>query len=95
MKRAIIDAKYPVLRRAGGASAHPSRSPVMRMRQGEPGETEMPPVPGPNVPSAESVSDGRTPSMRLLDPTVGTRFSVGIIARKYSRMLTIFARTKP
>jgi hypothetical protein len=65
------------------------------MGHGESGETDMPPVPGPNVPSAESVSDGSAPSMRLLGPTVGTPFSVGVIARKYSRMLTIFARTKP
>ena len=75
IERAIIDAKYPVLRRAGGASAHPSRSPV----------------PGPNVPSVESVSDGRAPSMRLLGPTEGKPFPVGVIARKYSRMLMISA----
>jgi len=46
----------------------------------------MPPVPGPKDPSAASVSDGKAPRLRLLGPIVGKPFSVGVIARKKSRL---------
>ena len=55
----------------------------------------MPPVPSPNVPSADSVSDGKAPSLRLLGPTDGKPCSVGVIARKYSVMVTNLGCSKP
>ena len=64
------------------------------MCHGESGETDMPPVPGPNVPSADSVSDGKAPSLRLLGPIDGKPRSVGVIARKYSVMVTNLACSK-
>src|SRR5664279_1079368 len=65
------------------------------MCHGESGETDMPPVPGPNVPSAESVSEGKAPRLRLLGPTDGKLSSVGVIARKYSLLVKNLACSKP
>ena len=62
---------------------------------GESGETDIPPAPAPNVPSADSVSVGKAPSVRLLGPTDGKPTSVGVIARKYSVMVTNLGYSKP
>jgi hypothetical protein len=60
---------------------------------GEFGEIDIPPVPGPNVPSGEFVSETRTPRLRLLGPVEGKPSDVGVIARKYSMVASLCSKT--